>query len=93
MKMLESSIHQIIEESIVAHSKEEFRVALDKAKEAVNKERSLIRQKEQSGMGESNSDIAFMVITICALICFKTFAIPLLFTNTKNFPINRCCST
>ncbi|XP_046644884.1 intraflagellar transport protein 88 homolog [Daphnia pulicaria] len=62
MKMLESSIHQIIEESIVAHSKEEFRVALDKAKEAVNKERSLTRQKEQSGMGESNSDIAFMVL-------------------------------
>lgn len=83
--MLESSIHQIIEESIVAHSKEEFRVALDKAKEAVNKERSLIRQKEQSGMGESNSDIAFMVITICALICFKTFAIPCFLLTRRIF--------
>ena len=68
--MLESSIHEIIEESIVAHSKEEFRAALDKAKEAVNKERSLIRQREQSGMGESNSDLAFMVF-ICNLLFFK----------------------
>jgi intraflagellar transport protein 88 len=65
--VLESSIHEIIEESIVAHSKEEFRAALDKAKEAVNKERSLIRQREQSGMGESNSDLAFMVF-ICNLL-------------------------
>ncbi|XP_057366935.1 intraflagellar transport protein 88 homolog [Daphnia carinata] len=62
MKMLESSIHRIVEESILANSKEEFRVALDKAKEAVNKEKSLIRQKEQSGMGESNNDLAFMVL-------------------------------
>ncbi|KAI9557616.1 hypothetical protein GHT06_017444 [Daphnia sinensis] len=61
MKMLENSIHRIVEESILANSKEEFRVALDKAKEAVNKEKSLLRQKEQSGMGESNNDLAFMV--------------------------------
>jgi len=36
--MLECDIRQIIEESIVAHShsKEDFRMALDKDKEAVN---------------------------------------------------------
>ncbi len=61
MKMLESSIHEIVEESIVAQSKDELRSALDKAKEAINKERSLLRQKEQSSMGESNNDLAFMV--------------------------------
>lgn len=71
MKMLESSIHRIVEESILANSKEEFRVALDKAKEAVNKEKSLIRQKEQSGMGESNNDLAFMVHYWCVLFVNK----------------------
>lgn len=61
IKALESAIHEIIEESIIAQSKEEFRLALDKAKEAVNKERSLLRQKEQFGVTESNNDLAFMV--------------------------------
>lgn len=64
IKMLESTLHEIVEESIIAQNKEEFRLALDKAKEAINKERSLLRQKEQSGMSETNNDLAFMVGSI-----------------------------
>ena len=45
----------------MAQNKDELRSALDKAKEAINKERSLLRQKEQSSIGESNNDLAFMV--------------------------------
>lgn len=61
IKILESAIQDIIEESIIAQSKEEFRLALDKAKEAVNKERNLLRQKEQFAIPESNNDLAFIV--------------------------------
>lgn len=61
IKLLEATLHEIVEESIIAQNKEEFRLALDKAKEAINKERTLLRQKEQSGLVETNNDLAFMV--------------------------------
>lgn len=48
-------------------------MGLDKAKEAVSKERGLIRQKEQSGMGESNSDLAFLVhILLCPMFTINS---------------------
>ena len=47
---------------MLAQNKGEYRLAMDKAKESVNKERSLIRQKEQLGMIEPNNDLNFSVI-------------------------------
>lgn len=60
--MLEAAIFQLIEDSMLAQNKGEYRLALDKAKESVNKERSLIRQKEQLSMIEPNNDLNFSVI-------------------------------
>ena len=59
--MLEAAIFQLIEDSMLAQNKGEYRLAMDKAKESVNKERSLIRQKEQLGMIEPNNDLNFSV--------------------------------
>ena len=47
---------------MLAQSKGDYRLALDKAKESVNKERNLLRQKEQLGMIEPNNDLNFSVI-------------------------------
>jgi len=60
--VLEAAIFQLIEDSMLAQNKGEYRLALDKAKESVNKERSLIRQKEQLSMIEPNNDLNFSVI-------------------------------
>ena len=52
----------MVEDSMLAQSKGDYRLALDKAKESVNKERNLLRQKEQLGMIEPNNDLNFSVI-------------------------------
>jgi intraflagellar transport protein 88 len=54
---------ELIEESCLASSRGEQRLALDKAKEASSKERSLIRMQEQAGLSEThNLDLTFSVI-------------------------------
>lgn len=53
---------QLIEESCIAVSEGDARKALAKAKEASNKERSLIRMQEQAGLGDQhNIDLTYAV--------------------------------
>lgn len=53
---------QLIEDSCIASSEGDVRRALSKAKEASNKERSLIRMQEQAGLGDQhNIDLTYSV--------------------------------
>ena len=47
---------------MLAENKGELRPALDKAKEALHKEKSLFRQREQSALRDTNNDLSFLVI-------------------------------
>ncbi|KAJ8868875.1 hypothetical protein PR048_030416 [Dryococelus australis] len=63
IKKLERRITELIEESCLANSRFEDKVALDLAKEASAKERSLIRLQEQTGLSEShNMALTFSVM-------------------------------
>ncbi|KAK7867313.1 hypothetical protein R5R35_002130 [Gryllus longicercus] len=63
IKKLERRIMELIEEACVANSHGDHRSALDKAKEASSKERSLIRMQEQAGLSEThNLDLTFSVL-------------------------------
>lgn len=53
---------QLVEESCIASSMGDNRKALSKAKDASNKERSLIRLQEQAGLGDHhNIDLTYAV--------------------------------
>lgn len=53
---------ELIEQSCTASCKGDHRKALSKAKEASNKERSLIRMQEQAGLGDHhNIDLTYAV--------------------------------
>lgn len=69
--MLEALISEMVEESIIAQNKGEYRSALDKAKEAVNKEKSLLRQREQMALTDINNDLTFLVKPIILISIFK----------------------
>ncbi|XP_042866439.1 intraflagellar transport protein 88 homolog isoform X1 [Penaeus japonicus] len=63
IKSLERRVMGLIEESCMAASRGEIRLALDRAKEASSKERSLIRQREQAGLSDGhNLDLTFSVL-------------------------------
>lgn len=63
IRKLERRITELIEESCLASSRGEQRLALDTAKEASSKERSLIRMQEQAGLSEThNLDLTFSVL-------------------------------
>ena len=63
IKAMEKKVNDLIEESCIAASRGEARAALDRAKEASAKERSLIRLREQANLSEShNLDLTFSVL-------------------------------
>lgn len=65
LKALELTMNKLLEESILASSKGEIRLALDKAKDAVAKERLFTKQKEQNSENFSisvNNDLSFAII-------------------------------
>nr|XP_053650560.1 intraflagellar transport protein 88 homolog [Cherax quadricarinatus] len=63
IKALERRVMTLIEESCTAAAKGEVRLALERAKEASSKERSLIRQREQAGLSDGhNLDLTFSVL-------------------------------
>ncbi|XP_063223516.1 intraflagellar transport protein 88 homolog isoform X2 [Bacillus rossius redtenbacheri] len=63
IKKLERRITELIEESCLAGGRGESKAALELAKEASAKERSLIRLHEQAGLSEShNLDLTFSVL-------------------------------
>ena len=60
----------LIEESCLASCRNEGKLALDKAKEASTKERTLIRQRDQAGLSEQhNMELTFVV----SLHVFRAF--------------------
>lgn len=62
---------QLIEESYIASSDGDVRKALSKAKEASNKERSLIRTQEHGGLGDQhNIDLTYSVCRLFVLLFF-----------------------
>ena len=63
IKDLERKVNALVEESCLAASRRENKVALDRAKEASAKERSLIRLREQAGLSDShNLDLTYSVL-------------------------------
>ncbi|XP_039276818.1 intraflagellar transport protein 88 homolog [Nilaparvata lugens] len=63
VRRLERKITELIDESCVFNWKGDHRSALDKAKDASSKERSLIRMQEQTGLSDShNLDLTFSVL-------------------------------
>lgn len=55
---------QLVEESCIAQCTVDNKKALLRAKEASNKERNLIRFQEQSGLGDHNSELTYVVSMI-----------------------------
>ncbi|CAG2122056.1 unnamed protein product, partial [Medioppia subpectinata] len=65
VKLLEKKINDLLEESVFAAQRLEYSLSLEKAKECVQKERSLSRMKEQSTLADTiapNSDLSFAVL-------------------------------
>ena len=61
--ILSTQVNELIEESCMSNSRGELKIALDRAKEASTKERSLIRLREQAGLAEAhNLDLTFSVL-------------------------------
>ena len=73
IKQLEENIFGIVEESILAENKGDLRLALDKAKEALHKEKSVLRQREQSALRDTNSDLSFLVNPLQLIITRPIF--------------------
>ncbi len=62
IKQLEERISMLIEQSVLASCTSYFKKALDHAKEAQHKEKSLLKLREQAGVAESHDwDISFSV--------------------------------
>uniref|UniRef100_A0A7N6FBN2 Intraflagellar transport 88 homolog n=1 Tax=Anabas testudineus TaxID=64144 RepID=A0A7N6FBN2_ANATE len=62
IKILEKKVNDLLEESCMAHSIGALQLALEKAKEAGRKERTLVRQREQSGNADINVDLTYSVL-------------------------------
>ena len=62
IKQLEEKISMLIEDSVLSSCKGNYKKALDHAKEAQQKEKSLLKLREQAGVAESHDwDISFSV--------------------------------
>ncbi|XP_056283557.1 intraflagellar transport protein 88 homolog [Pseudoliparis swirei] len=63
IKILEKKVNDLIKESCMAQSSGVSQLALEKAKEAGRKERTLVRQREQSGNADHvNLDLTYSVL-------------------------------
>ncbi|XP_053312410.1 intraflagellar transport protein 88 homolog [Spea bombifrons] len=63
IKQLEKKVNELIEESCIANSNGDLKLALEKAKEAGRKERVLVRQREQILSPENiNLDLTYSVL-------------------------------
>ncbi|XP_037082902.1 intraflagellar transport protein 88 homolog isoform X2 [Pollicipes pollicipes] len=64
VRQLEARVMALVEESCLASCRNDDKLALDKAKEASAKERTLIRHREQAGLIDShNLELTFVVLT------------------------------
>uniref|UniRef100_T1IRH6 Intraflagellar transport protein 88 homolog n=1 Tax=Strigamia maritima TaxID=126957 RepID=T1IRH6_STRMM len=63
IKQIERKVNDLVEASCMSTSRGDIKVALEKAKEAAQKERLLVRQKEQASMSDQhNLDLTFTVL-------------------------------
>ncbi|KAM9321360.1 intraflagellar transport protein 88 homolog isoform 1-T1 [Gastrophryne carolinensis] len=63
IRQLEKKVNELIEESCIANSSGDLKLALEKAKEAGRKERALVRQREQILSPENiNLDLTYSVL-------------------------------
>uniref|UniRef100_A0A6G1RI60 Intraflagellar transport protein 88 homolog n=1 Tax=Hypotaenidia okinawae TaxID=2861861 RepID=A0A6G1RI60_9GRUI len=63
IRQLEKKVNELVEESCIANSCGDLKLALEKAKEAGRKERVLVRQREQTGTPEHiNLDLTFSIL-------------------------------
>ncbi|XP_010221923.1 PREDICTED: intraflagellar transport protein 88 homolog [Tinamus guttatus] len=63
IRQLEKKVNELVEESCIANSCGDLKLALEKAKEAARKERGLVRQSEQIASPESiNLDLTYTVL-------------------------------
>ncbi|XP_042692910.1 intraflagellar transport protein 88 homolog, partial [Centrocercus urophasianus] len=63
IRQLEKKVNELVEESCIANSCGDLKLALEKAKEAGRKERVLVRQREQTATSESiNLDLTYSVL-------------------------------
>ena len=60
---MEKSVNALVHESCMAAKNGEYRLALDKAKEAGKKERLIVKQKEQKNLADQiNLDLTYFVL-------------------------------
>ncbi|XP_053165751.1 intraflagellar transport protein 88 homolog isoform X2 [Hemicordylus capensis] len=63
IKQLEKKVNELVEESCIAHSCGDLKLALEKAKDAGRKERALVRQREQTmSPANVNLDLTYTVL-------------------------------
>ncbi|XP_008106195.1 intraflagellar transport protein 88 homolog isoform X2 [Anolis carolinensis] len=63
IKQLEKKVNELVEESSIAHSCGDLKLALEKAKDAGRKERALVRQREQTmSPANINLDLTYTVL-------------------------------
>lgn len=63
IRQLEKKVNELVEESCIANSCGDLKLALEKAKEAGRKERVLVRQREQTATSDSiNLDLTYSVL-------------------------------
>ncbi|XP_023655595.1 intraflagellar transport protein 88 homolog isoform X2 [Paramormyrops kingsleyae] len=63
IKILEKKVNDLIEESCIAHVRGDLQLALEKAKDAGRKERTLVRQRDQTGTADHiNLDLTYSVL-------------------------------
>nr|XP_039329305.1 intraflagellar transport protein 88 homolog isoform X4 [Saimiri boliviensis boliviensis] len=63
IKQLEKEVNELVEESCIANSCGDLKLALEKAKDAGRKERVLVRQREQAATPENiNLDLTYSVL-------------------------------
>ncbi|XP_069496107.1 intraflagellar transport protein 88 homolog isoform X2 [Ambystoma mexicanum] len=63
IRQLEKKVNELVEESCVANSRGDLKLALEKAKEAGKKERVLVRQREQMTSPENiNLDLTYSIL-------------------------------
>uniref|UniRef100_A0A914XBJ9 Intraflagellar transport 88 n=1 Tax=Plectus sambesii TaxID=2011161 RepID=A0A914XBJ9_9BILA len=62
-KQIERKVNELLEDSIFAYEKRDFKLALEKAKDAGRRERAAVKMREQLGLMEQvNLDLTFSVL-------------------------------
>lgn len=63
---MERNLYELVEESCLAFEKNDTKLALEKAEEAMKSEKSLARFRDEQNLGESDLSAAGFVVLHCA---------------------------